>query len=88
MQEEIVKNDLIFNAIYSSKSNPIERLWAIAKRSFSRDCITEVDYSNNSMIQALVMKSVIEAPSNVLSKHELACVRLMHNSISILNLIK
>jgi transposase len=74
--------ELIFNAAYSSKYNPIERLWAIAKRSFSRDCITEADYSNNSMIQALVMKSILEAPSNSLSKHALACIRLMQNDIS------
>ena len=62
--------------------HPIERLWAIAKRSFSRDCITEADYDNYSMIKALVMKSILEASSVSLNKHIFACVRLMQNDIN------
>jgi len=30
------KQQLVFNAGYSSELNPIERLWALAKRSFGR----------------------------------------------------
>jgi len=29
-------HELIYNASYQSPLNPIERLWAIAKRSFGR----------------------------------------------------
>ncbi len=35
----------IFNASYSSRHlNPIERLWANAKRQFIKDCVTNADF--------------------------------------------
>ncbi len=61
----------------------IKRFWAIAKQKFSRDCITEADYSNNALFKALVMNSILEASSNSLSKHVFSCVRLMKNEISV-----
>ncbi len=35
---------LIFNASVSSHLNPIERLWAVAKRQFIKDCVTDADF--------------------------------------------
>jgi hypothetical protein len=37
------KQHLIYNAIVSSQYNPIERLWALAKRAFGRDIIASCD---------------------------------------------
>ena len=53
------KQEFIFNSAYSSVYNPIERLWAIAKRQVARDFITEADYKVKEQIKALVMKSIL-----------------------------
>ena len=37
-------NTLLFNGIYSSTFNPIERLWAWTKHSFSKRCIGDVPF--------------------------------------------
>ena len=46
VRENAFKNNqvLIFNASYSSHLNPIERLWAVAKRQFIKDCVTDADF--------------------------------------------
>ena len=36
---------LVFNAPYSSEYNPVERLWALAKREFRRDMINVENFS-------------------------------------------
>ena len=36
------KIELLFNSAYSSEVNPIERLWAISKREFSKSLIDRV----------------------------------------------
>ncbi len=59
------------------QNNTIERLWAIAKRSFSKDYILEADFGNNILIQALVMKNLLEARSNSRSKHAFALLRFL-----------
>ncbi len=71
------KQEFIFNAAYSSVQNPIERLWAIAKRQFARDLITEANYKDKEQIKALVMKSILHASESTLEKHVFACLRLM-----------
>jgi transposase len=46
VRDNAFKNNqvLIFNASYSSHLNPIERLWAVAKRKFIKDCVTDADF--------------------------------------------
>ena len=46
VRDNAFKNNqvLIFNASYSSHLNPIERLWAVAKRQFIKDCVTDADF--------------------------------------------
>ena len=46
----INRQELIFNAAYSSEINPIERLWALAKRIFARDLITEANFKDKEMM--------------------------------------
>jgi transposase len=65
---------LLFNAGYSSQLNPIERLWAISKRQFTKDCVTDADFRNQEQIKALVMKSIIESSSETLKKKIHACL--------------
>ena len=71
------KQEFIFNAAYSSVYNPIERLWAIVKRQFARDLITEANYNDKEQIKALVVKSILQASESTLTKHVFACLRLM-----------
>lgn len=66
--------ELYFNAAYSSHLNPIERLWALAKRQFRKDCITAVDFASQAEIQALVAKNVLEASRSCLEKHVHVCL--------------
>ena len=71
------KQEFIFNAAYSSVYNPIERQWAIAKRQFARDLITEANYKDKEQIKSLVMKSILQASESTLTKHVFSCLRLM-----------
>ena len=48
------RQQILFNASCSSQLNPIERLWALAKRSFGRLIIGESDLSSQEQIRALV----------------------------------
>ena len=38
--------ELVFNGTYSSEYNPIERLWAWAKKRFVRACVEDAPYHN------------------------------------------
>ena len=49
--------------------NPIERLWAVAKRQFTKDCVTDADFRLQEEVKALVKKSILEASSETLEKH-------------------
>ena len=71
VKDNAVKNNqvLIFNASYSSHWNPIERLWAVAKRQFIKDCVTDADFRMQEEVKALVKKSILEASSETLEKH-------------------
>ena len=72
------KQEFILNVAYSSVYNPIVRLWAIAKRQFAWDLITEANYKDKEQhIKALVMKSILQASESMLEKHVFACLRLM-----------
>ncbi len=63
------KQEFIFNAAYSSAYNQIEILWAIAKRHFARDLISEANYKEKEQIKTLVIKSILQAAESVLEKH-------------------
>ena len=49
IQDSARKNNqkFYFNASYSSRLNPIERLWAFAKRIFQRDIISESEFKKH-----------------------------------------
>ena len=53
--------------------NPIERLWAIAKRQFTKDWVTDADFRLQEEVKALVKKSILEASSERLEKHVYSC---------------
>ena len=72
---------LIFNASYSSHLNPIERLWAVAKRQFIKDCVTDADFRMQEEVKALVKKCIIEASFETLEKHVYACLKLMKSDV-------
>lgn len=73
--------ELIFNASYTSHLNPIERLWALAKRQFIKDSVTHADFRLQSEVKALVLKCIIGAPALTLEKHVFACMHLMKSEI-------
>lgn len=49
-QAKANNQELYFNAAYSSHLNPIERLWALAKRQFRKDCITDANFASQAEI--------------------------------------
>ena len=49
---------LIYNGTYSSEFNPIEILWAHAKRKFSTRCIHDAPYQNQSAMRTLVLECI------------------------------
>ena len=57
--------------------NPIESFWAVFKRQFIKDCVTDADFRNQEEIKAMVMKNIIEASSETIEKHIYACLKLM-----------
>ena len=83
VKDNAFKNNqvLIFNASYSSHLNPIERLWAVAKRQFIKDCVTDADFRLQEEVKALVKKSILEASSETLEKHVYSCLKLMKSDV-------
>lgn len=75
------KQELVFNASYSSPFNPIERLWAIAKRQFILNCVTDTDFRSQAEISALVTKCVLEASAATLEKHIYDCLKQMEEAV-------
>jgi len=61
--------------------NPIERLWAVAKRQFIKDCVTDADFRMQEEVKALVKKCIIEASFETLEKHVYACLKLMKSDV-------
>ena len=68
---------LHYNPTYSSHLNPIERLWALAKRQFIKDCATDSDFANQAEVEAFVGKCIMTASRETLEKHVYGCLRLM-----------
>jgi len=57
---------LIYNAIYSSELNPIERLWALAKRDFGRHLVADSNFKSQAEVRAFVEMSLIKVPRHPL----------------------
>ena len=57
---------LWYNAAYSPQLNPIEFLWAYAKRNFKRHCIHEADFKNRSKLYRLVREAILDVPATYL----------------------
>ena len=70
--------NIVFNAVYSSEYNPVERLWLFAKRSFSESCIDGASYHNQAAMRKLVFDSVLNVHPKPLKKHVDTCIRLMN----------
>lgn len=71
MHTQILRQHLIFNASYSSELNPIERLWALAKRIFGREVTRECDFKSQTEVEAFVEKSLVQVPKESLRLHVL-----------------
>ena len=65
---------LIYNATYSSHLNPIERLWALSKRQFIKDCVTDANFANQAEVEAFVSKCILTANRETLEKHVFVCL--------------
>ncbi len=58
------KQKLLFNGAYSSELNPIEILWAYAKRSFKKSLMTVGDYKDANLMRKLVEEAILQVPEN------------------------
>jgi transposase len=59
----------LYNASYSPVYNgAVESLWALAKRNFSRECITSANFEDQDMICRLVTESIAAVPQTYLKK--------------------
>ena len=72
---------LVFNASYSSEYNPIERLWALSKRMFSRLLISEKMADSNFQVEALVRKCILDVPAISLQRHIVSCLLKMQHHV-------
>ena len=50
---------LLFNGIYSSTFNPIERLWAWTKQRFTKRCIGDVPFHLQHRMRELVEEIIM-----------------------------
>jgi len=66
--------ELVFNASYSSPLNPIERLWAYAKKIFGRSMISDCITFEQTQVTAFVERSLIQVSSASLAKHVQHCL--------------
>ena len=55
--------NLLYNPKYSPIFNPIEGLWAYAKRIFSRHCINDTNFNDVGVIFRLVKESIEAVPA-------------------------
>ena len=83
MRYNAFKNNpvLFFNASYSSNLNPIERLWAFAKRKFIKDCVTDADFRMQEEVKALLKKSILDASYKTVEKRIYSCLKLMKSDV-------
>ena len=66
--------ELVFNAPYSSEFNPVEQLWAHAKKYFRRELLDVVDFNKQATINALVEESLLQVRSETLKSWVYKCV--------------
>lgn len=75
--ERVKKNNqaILYNAPYSSHLNPIERLWAHAKKQFGREVLCDVELSSTEEVQSFVEKAIVNVPPVFMKKHIISCIR-------------
>ena len=78
---------LIFNGAYSSAFNPVERLWALGKRSFVRNCLTAENFKDKGRVQEMVVDSLCTASTHTMARHVRRCLHDMREWLEDYNLI-
>ena len=73
---------LRYNATYSPQYNPVEGLWAFAKRIFARHCITNDNFQDVNHMRGLVKKSIDDVPQSYLRNRVLKSLRLMREVLN------
>ena len=68
---------MIFNAPYSSEINPIERLWALGKKTFGKEVVTNCNFKSQEEVKAYVLRSLVQVPNSALRAHVHHCFDLM-----------
>ena len=68
---------LLYNPIYSSQYNPVERLWSFSKRDFLRECITTKNYKKQAVILRLIKDAMYGVATCYLAKHVETCKHRM-----------
>jgi transposase len=76
-----MRYSLRFNSSYSPVFNPIESLWAYAKRDFARHCITEVNFEDQDHVRGLVRRSIEGVPREYLRKNVRRSVHAMREAV-------
>lgn len=66
---------MVYNAIYSSEFNPIERLWAFSKQIFGREMVAEAGWGQWAGVEALVRHSIVSVSPDSMRKYIDQCKR-------------
>ena len=74
---------LRYNAAYSPEFNPIEGLWAYAKRSFSRYMINEHNFKDRALLYRLVRESIETVPQTYLRNRVRMSIALMRQKLAV-----
>jgi hypothetical protein len=70
---------LIFNAAYSSEYNPIERLWAITKKDFYKEILSDRSKTTTQeIVEEFIKRSLERDSSDHLQKHVKSCLQSMN----------
>lgn len=77
---------LIFNGIYSSEFNCVERLWRLSKLRFRRELITTTNYHDKRHVQALVRRCICDVNAAPLKAHAQSCLNVPSRMLSSLKL--
>jgi transposase len=72
----------MYNAVYSPQFNPIEGLWAWAKRIFARHCITGANFNSKKAIRRLVTEAIYEVPDDYLRNRIRRAVDFMKAAVA------
>ena len=76
---------LVYNGIYSSEFNPIERLWAWSKARFTKRCFENVPFHLQHRMRALVTDVLNEDYSIGLRKRIDTCIAAMKMYLNLSN---